>query len=106
VAKFLQYSYETHKDEMKTKTKPNIRPSTIAMALFWAVAVLAPTSTITITKTKSQALAVLRPLFPVKPSPPFGGEVIATGDDLTLGSSKEHQKKTEVRNEAAYESKG
>jgi hypothetical protein len=75
---------------MKTRIKRNISPATIAVALFCAVAVLAPTSTITITKTKSQALAVLRPLFPVKPSPPFGGEVIAIGGDLIRGSAREH----------------
>ena len=30
----------------------------------------------------SQAFAVLRPLFPAKPAPPFAGEVIIIGDDL------------------------
>ena len=30
----------------------------------------------------SQAFAVLRPLFPAKPAPPFTGEVIIIGDDL------------------------
>ena len=29
----------------------------------------------------SQAFAVLRPLFPVKPEPPFSGEVIIIGGD-------------------------
>jgi hypothetical protein len=29
----------------------------------------------------SQAFAVLRPLFPAKASPPFGGEVIVIGND-------------------------
>src|ERR1700745_1876529 len=29
----------------------------------------------------SQTFAVLRPLFPAKPAPPFSGEVISTGDD-------------------------
>ena len=29
----------------------------------------------------SQAFAVLRPLFPAKPAPPFNGEVIIIGDD-------------------------
>jgi hypothetical protein len=79
--------------KMKTRIKLNISPGTIAIALFCAVAVLAPTSTITITKAKSQTLAVLRPPFPVKPAPPFGGGVIAIGDDLILGSAKEHQSK-------------
>ena len=37
----------------------------------------------------SQALAVLRPLFPAKPAPPFGGEVIAIGDDSIRRSSGE-----------------
>ena len=32
----------------------------------------------------SQALAVLRPLFPAKPSPPFNGEVIVVEDDLVM----------------------
>jgi hypothetical protein len=76
---------------MKTRIKPNISPPAIAMALFCGVAVLASTDTIPIRETKSQAPAVLRPHFPVKPAPPFGGEVI--GDDLILGSAKEHQLK-------------
>jgi hypothetical protein len=29
----------------------------------------------------SQALAVLRPLFPMKPAPPFGGGAIIVGED-------------------------
>jgi hypothetical protein len=37
----------------------------------------------------SQAFAVLRPLFPGKPGPPFSGEVIAIGDDLVWGAVKE-----------------
>ena len=32
----------------------------------------------------SQAFAVLRPLFPVKPGVPFNGEVIVIGDDFVL----------------------
>ena len=36
----------------------------------------------------SQASAVLRPLFPVKPSVPFNGELIAITDDLVLRSAK------------------
>jgi hypothetical protein len=36
----------------------------------------------------SQAFAVLRPLFPVKPSAPFNGDVIVIGDDLVLRSAK------------------
>jgi len=34
----------------------------------------------------SQAFAVLRPLFPMKPEPPFGGRATPIGDD-TLGDS-------------------
>jgi hypothetical protein len=33
----------------------------------------------------SPALAVLRPLFPAKPTPPVSGEVVIIGDDLVLG---------------------
>jgi hypothetical protein len=29
----------------------------------------------------SPAFAILRPRYPVKPSPPFQGETITTGDD-------------------------
>jgi hypothetical protein len=36
----------------------------------------------------SQAFAVLRPLFPIKPSAPFNGELIVIGDDLVLRSAK------------------
>ena len=36
----------------------------------------------------SQAFAVLRPLFPVKPAAPFNGELIVIGDDLVLRSAK------------------
>jgi hypothetical protein len=36
----------------------------------------------------SQASAVLRPLFPVKPSAPFNGELIVIGDDFVLPSTK------------------
>jgi hypothetical protein len=36
----------------------------------------------------SQAFAVLRPLFPVKPAAPFNGEVIVIGDDFVLRSAK------------------
>src|SRR5437773_5882297 len=32
----------------------------------------------------SQAFAVLRPLFPAKPAPPFNGELIIIGDDSVL----------------------
>jgi hypothetical protein len=35
-----------------------------------------------------QASAVLRPLFPIKPSAPFNGELIVIGDDLVLRSAK------------------
>lgn len=36
----------------------------------------------------SQTLAVLRPLFPLKPAPPLGGELIAIGNDLVSDSTK------------------
>jgi hypothetical protein len=38
----------------------------------------------------SQAFAVLRPLFPAKPAPPFSGEVIITGDDSVMGCARKH----------------
>ena len=46
----------------------------------------------------SQVFAVLRPLFPVKPPPPFGNQVIVIGDDLAPGSCKSNHPSTEVRN--------
>ena len=36
----------------------------------------------------SQASAVLRPLFPIKPAAPFNGEVIIIGGDMVLRSAK------------------
>ena len=36
----------------------------------------------------SQTSAVLRPLFPIKPSAPFNGELIVIGDQLVLRSAK------------------
>jgi len=36
----------------------------------------------------SQAFAVLRPLFPIKPAAPFNGEFIVIGDDSVLRSAK------------------
>jgi hypothetical protein len=36
----------------------------------------------------SQAFAVLRPLFPIKPAAPFNGELIIIGDDFVLRSAK------------------
>jgi len=36
----------------------------------------------------SQASAVLRPLFPIKPSAPFRGEFIVIGDDFVLRLTK------------------
>jgi hypothetical protein len=35
-----------------------------------------------------QASAVLRPLFPIKPSVPFNSELIVIGDELVLRSTK------------------
>jgi len=37
----------------------------------------------------SQASAVLRPLFPIKPAAPSNGELIVIGDELVLRSSHE-----------------
>ena len=39
----------------------------------------------------SQASAVLRPLFPIKPSAPFNGELIVIGDELVLRTAKKPQ---------------
>ena len=36
----------------------------------------------------SQASAVLRPLFPIKPAAPFNGELIVIGDDMVQRSAK------------------
>ena len=36
----------------------------------------------------SQAPAVLRPLFPIKPAAPSNGELIIIGDDSVLGSTE------------------
>ena len=36
----------------------------------------------------SQASAVLRPLFPIKPSAPFNGELIVIGDELVRSGKK------------------
>ena len=36
----------------------------------------------------SQASAVLRPLFPIKPSAPFNGELIVIGDELARSAKK------------------
>jgi hypothetical protein len=36
----------------------------------------------------SQASAVLRPPFPIKPAAPSNGELIVIGDDLVLRSAK------------------
>ena len=36
----------------------------------------------------SQASAVLRPPFPIKPSAPIGGEYIVVGDELVLRPAK------------------
>ena len=37
----------------------------------------------------SQALAVLRPLFPAKATPPFSGEAIVIGNHSVSGSAKQ-----------------
>jgi hypothetical protein len=36
----------------------------------------------------SQAFAVLRPLFPARPAPPFNGELIIIEDDSVMGVCK------------------
>src|SRR5437763_16978196 len=36
----------------------------------------------------SQAFAVLRPLVPAKPAPPFNGELIIIGDDSVMGCAR------------------
>ena len=36
----------------------------------------------------SQASAVLRPLFPIKPTAPSNGELVVIGDELVLRSAK------------------
>jgi hypothetical protein len=36
----------------------------------------------------SQAFAVLRPLFPIKPTAPSNGELIVIGDEFVLRSAK------------------
>jgi hypothetical protein len=36
----------------------------------------------------SQAFAVLRPLFPIKPAAPFNGELIVIGDELVRSAKK------------------
>jgi len=36
----------------------------------------------------SQAFAVLRPLVPAKPAPPFNAELIIIGDDLVMGCAR------------------
>ena len=36
----------------------------------------------------SQASAVLRPLFPIKPTAPVGGEYVVVGDELVLRPAK------------------
>ena len=36
----------------------------------------------------SQAFAVLRPLVPAKPAPPFNGELIIIGDDSVIGCAR------------------
>jgi hypothetical protein len=52
------------------KTKPAVMAILIALAF------------------ASQASAVLRPLFPIKPSAPFNGEVIVIGDELVRSAKK------------------
>lgn len=44
----------------------------------------------------SQALAVLRPLFPAKPSPPYNGEMVIIGDDWSAAFAKRVQLNREM----------
>jgi hypothetical protein len=37
----------------------------------------------------SQTFAVLRPLFPAKPAPPFSGEVVTIADDSIQHSARQ-----------------
>jgi hypothetical protein len=37
----------------------------------------------------SEAFAVLRPLFPAKTAPPFGGEAVGVANDLVQHSAKQ-----------------
>ena len=53
-----------------------------AMQMKWAVV-----STLISLAFASQAFAVLRPLFPIKPAAPFNGELIVI-DELVLRSAK------------------
>src|SRR5215813_9747064 len=45
----------------------------------------------------SQAFAVLRPLVPTKPAPPFNGELIIIGDDSVIGCARNASYMTRVR---------
>ena len=45
----------------------------------------------------SQAFAVLRPLVPPKPAPPFNGELIIIGDDSVRGVQENACYTTRVR---------
>ena len=45
----------------------------------------------------SQAFAVLRPLFPAKPAPPFNGELIIIGDDSVVGAQENALHMTQAR---------
>ena len=53
-----------------------MKPRRAAMAILIALAFV------------SQASAVLRPLFPIKPSAPFNGELIVIGDELARSAKK------------------
>jgi len=45
----------------------------------------------------SQAFAVLRPLVPAKPAPPFNGELIIIADDSVVGVQENASYMTRVR---------
>ena len=72
---FPQYVSGKEFKKMKTLTVYNIKCAIVAAIISLGFA--------------SQAVAVLRPLFPAKPEPPFNGELIIIGDDFVVGSLQE-----------------
>ena len=55
----------------------------LATKMKWAVM-----STVISLAFVSQAFAVLRPLVPAKPAPPFNAELIIIGDDSAMGCAR------------------
>jgi len=59
--------------------------------LFWAAEIkCAVVSAVVSLAFVSQASAVLRPLFPIKPVAPSNGELIVIGDELVQRSPEKH----------------